>query len=63
MFAKDVFDHGPDPDNPGWNHWNLKDETLFNGAVMGRLITRVASPNISGSVSGKNSTPYWLLNA
>ncbi|GAA3795660.1 hypothetical protein GCM10022600_16440 [Qipengyuania pelagi] len=41
MLAKDVFDHGPDPENPGWNHWNLKDETLFNGAVMGRLITRV----------------------
>lgn len=36
----DVFEHGPDPDNPGWRHWNLKDETLFNGAVMGRLITR-----------------------
>ena len=41
MLAKDVFEHGPDPDNPGWNHWNLKDETLFNGAVMGKLITRV----------------------
>jgi len=37
----DVFDHGPDPENPGWRHWNLKDPTLFNGAVMGRLITRV----------------------
>ena len=37
----DVFEHGPDPDNPGWRHWNLKDETLFNGAVMGKLITRV----------------------
>ena len=37
----DVFDHGPDPQNPGWRHWNLKDATLFNGAVMGRLITRV----------------------
>ncbi|SMQ74660.1 Acyl-coenzyme A thioesterase PaaI, contains HGG motif [Altererythrobacter xiamenensis] len=36
----DVFEHGPDPDNPGWNHWNLKDDTLFNGAVMGKLITR-----------------------
>ena len=36
-----VFEHGPDPDNPGWRHWNLKDPTLFNGAVMGRLITRV----------------------
>ena len=41
MLAKDVLEHGPDPDNPGWNHWNLKDQTLFNGAVMGRLITRV----------------------
>ncbi len=37
----DVFEHGPDPDNPGWRHWNLKDDTLFNGAVMGKLITRV----------------------
>lgn len=37
----EVFDHAPDRDNPGWRHWNLKDETLFNGAVMGRLITRV----------------------
>jgi acyl-coenzyme A thioesterase PaaI-like protein len=40
-FKEDVFEHGPDPDNPGWNHWNLKDATLFNGAVMGKLITRV----------------------
>ena len=37
----DVFEHGPDPANPGWRHWNLKDEGLFNGAVMGKLITRV----------------------
>lgn len=36
----EVFEHGPDPDNPGWRHWNLKDQTLFNGAVMGKLITR-----------------------
>ena len=41
MALKDeVFEHGPDPENPGWNHWNLKDPTLFNGAVMGKLITR-----------------------
>ena len=39
--AKDVFEHGPDPDNPGWRHWNLKDDSLFNGAVMGKLVTRV----------------------
>ena len=38
---EEVFEHGPDPDNPGWRHWNLKDQTLFNGAVMGRMITRV----------------------
>ena len=39
--SDEVFDHGPDSDNPGWRHWNLKDQTLFNGAVMGKLITRV----------------------
>ena len=39
--GEDVFEHGPDPDHPGWRHWNLKDDTLFNGAVMGKLITRV----------------------
>lgn len=37
----DIFENGPDPDNPGWRHWNLRDQTLFNGAVMGRMITRV----------------------
>lgn len=37
----DIFENGPDPENPGWRYWNLKDQTLFNGAVMGRLITRV----------------------
>lgn len=37
----DIFENGPDPDNPGWRHWNLKDQTLFNGVVMGRLNTRV----------------------
>ncbi|WP_428028120.1 PaaI family thioesterase [Altererythrobacter sp.] len=41
MALKDeVFEHGPDPDHPGWNHWDLKDKTLFNGAVMGKLLTR-----------------------
>jgi len=47
-FKEDVFEHGPDPDNPGWNHWNLKDATLFNGAVMGKLITRVDSEGPNG---------------
>jgi len=36
----EVFDHTPCPDNPGWNRWNIKDETIFNGAVMGNLICR-----------------------
>ncbi|WP_133364999.1 PaaI family thioesterase [Qipengyuania sediminis] len=36
-----IFENGPDPANPGWRHWNLKDPTLFNGAVMGRMITRI----------------------
>ncbi|MBA4009583.1 MAG: PaaI family thioesterase [Erythrobacter sp.] len=40
-FKDEVFEHGPCPDNPGWHRWDLKDETLFNGAVMGKLITRV----------------------
>ena len=31
MPRDDVFEHGPDPDNPGWRHWNLRDNTLFNG--------------------------------
>ncbi len=31
---------GPDPDNPGWNHWNFSDQTLFNAQVMGPLIAR-----------------------
>jgi uncharacterized protein (TIGR00369 family) len=39
--SDEVFEHGPDPEHPGWRQWNLKDQTLFNGAVMGRLITRV----------------------
>ncbi|HAU21091.1 MAG TPA: PaaI family thioesterase [Erythrobacter sp.] len=39
--SDEVFDHNPDPENPGWNHWNLKDQSLFNGAIMGKLITRV----------------------
>ena len=46
--SEDVFEHGPDPENPGWRHWNLKDQTLFNGAVMGRMITRVDDDGPAG---------------
>jgi acyl-coenzyme A thioesterase PaaI-like protein len=41
MGLNEIFENGPDPDNPGWRHWNLRDESLYNGAVMGRMITRV----------------------
>ena len=48
----EVFEHGPDPENPGWHHWNLKDQTLFNGAVMGKLITRIDD---DGAAEGQQS--------
>lgn len=37
----EYFEDGPCPDNPGWLQWNIKDKSIFNGAVMGYLITRV----------------------
>ena len=36
-----AFDNAPDPDNPGWHLWELKDNRRFNAQVMGKLITRV----------------------
>jgi uncharacterized protein (TIGR00369 family) len=30
----------PDPENPGWFVWNLKDPTRFNGVVFGRMAVR-----------------------
>ena len=30
----------PDPDNPGWLTWTLRDETRFNGQVLGKMIVR-----------------------
>ncbi|WP_298333713.1 PaaI family thioesterase [uncultured Erythrobacter sp.] len=38
---EEYFEDGPCPDNPGWRQWNIKDDTIFNGVVMGHLITRV----------------------
>ncbi len=35
-----AFDNGPDPDHPGWHRWELKDDTRFNGQVMGRMLVR-----------------------
>ncbi|MBE5072944.1 PaaI family thioesterase [Erythrobacteraceae bacterium E2-1 Yellow Sea] len=36
----EAFQYGPDPDNPGWHSWNVTDQTIFNAAVMGHMITR-----------------------
>ena len=30
----------PDPDNPGWLTWTLRDATRFNGQVLGKMIVR-----------------------
>ncbi|MEM1050710.1 MAG: PaaI family thioesterase [Pseudomonadota bacterium] len=38
---EDYFEDGPCPDNPGWRQWNIRDKSIFNGAVMGHLITRI----------------------
>ncbi|NBR32133.1 MAG: PaaI family thioesterase [Sphingomonadaceae bacterium] len=36
-----AFVNAPDPENPGWHRWDLKDTRRFNAQVMGKLITRV----------------------
>lgn len=30
----------PDPDHPGWLTWRLRDETRFNGQVLGKMVVR-----------------------
>jgi uncharacterized protein (TIGR00369 family) len=37
------FINAPDPENPGWNLWELTDERRFNSQVMGKLIARIES--------------------
>ena len=39
--GSDFFDYREDPDQPGWHTWNLRDNTRFNGVVMGPMWTRV----------------------
>jgi len=34
------FSCEPDPDNPGWHRWRLRDETRYNEAVLGRMLVR-----------------------
>ena len=36
-----AFDNDADPDFPGWRRWELRDESRFNGQVMGRMLVRV----------------------
>jgi uncharacterized protein (TIGR00369 family) len=38
---KPEFNHDPDPENPGWFHWRLLDETRFNGQILGKMIVRL----------------------
>lgn len=35
----------PATDHPGWLDWNLRDSTLFNSAVLGRLLVRKDTEN------------------
>lgn len=34
------FTSKPAPDHPGWNDWALRDNTRFNGSILGRLLVR-----------------------
>ncbi len=35
----------PDPENPGWNRWQMTDTTRYNDAVLGKQVVRVEGPN------------------
>ena len=41
-----AFDNGPDPEHPGWNRWELKDDSRFNGQVMGRMLVRLEGTQV-----------------
>ena len=38
--ARPGFESFPDPDNPGWFTWQLKDPTRFNTWMFGKLLVR-----------------------
>ena len=38
--TKPGFIADPDPDHPGWLTWKLRDDTRFNGQVMGKMLVR-----------------------
>lgn len=37
-----AFISEPAPDYPGWTTWMLRDDTRFNGAILGRLLVKPA---------------------
>lgn len=41
-----AFDNGPDPEHPGWNRWELRDDSRFNGQVMGRMLVRLEGTQV-----------------
>ena len=40
MEIPEAFDYRPDPDNPGWYIWQLKDPGRFNDVALGPMIVR-----------------------
>jgi uncharacterized protein (TIGR00369 family) len=38
--AETGFIEDPDAENPGWLSWKLKDETRFNGQVLGKMLVK-----------------------
>lgn len=41
-----AFDNDLDPEYPGWRRWELKDDSRFNGQVMGRMLVRVEGQQV-----------------
>lgn len=39
------FRHQPDPDNPGWLTWALRDDSRFN-AVLGKMLVRMEGEQV-----------------
>ena len=35
------FNSDPDPENPGWFNWTLRDATRFNGQILGKMIVKL----------------------
>jgi uncharacterized protein (TIGR00369 family) len=45
MGHEPAFSAEPDPENPGWVRWRLTDPTLYNEAVLGKMIARAEGPD------------------